>query len=95
MDVSSVPLDDLDLITAKSYAERGYPHAAWARLRRESPVHRFEPPDYEPFWAITKHADIIEVSKQPDKFKSDGRFILFATSRFGDSQDLALLELNR
>jgi cytochrome P450 len=89
MDASSIPLDDLDVITAKSYGEHGYPHEAWARLRRESPIHRFEPAGYEPFWAVTKHADIVEVSKQPDKFKSAGRFILFPELQEG--MDAAML----
>ncbi len=70
-------LDDLDIITAQRYGELGYPHEEWTRLRRESPVHRFQPEGYKPFWAVTKHADIIEVSKQPEVFKSEGRFILF------------------
>ena len=30
----------------------------------------FAPPGYEPFWAITKHADILEISKQPLRFSS-------------------------
>ena len=89
MDVSSIPLDELDVISATSYGEHGYPHEAWARLRRESPVHRFAPPGYEPFWAVTKHADVIEVSKQPDKFKSAGRFILFPELQGG--MDAAML----
>ena len=50
---------------------------AWARLRKESPVTFMRPDGYKPFWAITKHADIVEVSKQPEKFRSAGRFILF------------------
>jgi cytochrome P450 len=33
-------------------------------------VHRCEPRDYPPFWAITRHEDICEVSKRPDKFLS-------------------------
>ena len=70
------PLDDLDIITARRYGERDYPHAEWTRLRRESPVHRFQPDGYQPFWAVTRHADIIEVSKQPELFRSAGRFIL-------------------
>jgi cytochrome P450 len=51
-----------------SYAEHGYPHSAWARLRYEAPVAFFEPPGWPSFWALTKHADIVEVSKQPDAF---------------------------
>ena len=71
------PLDQLDVISARGYGERGYPHAEWERLRRESPVHFMRPEGYLPFWAVTKHADIVEVSKQPEVFRSAGRFILF------------------
>ncbi len=67
----------IDVISARRYGERGYPHEEWARLRRESPVHWCEPEGYEPFWAVAKHADVIEVSKQPERFRSAGRFILF------------------
>jgi len=77
VNVDEMSLDELDVITARLYAERGYPHAEWTRLRREDPVHWSQPPMYRPFWAITKHADITEVSTQPDKFRSAGRFILF------------------
>jgi cytochrome P450 len=83
LDVSSIPLDELEVISASHYGEHGYPHEAWTRLRRESPVHRLQPAGYEPFWAITKHADIIEVSKQPDRFRSAGRFILVPELRAG------------
>ncbi len=56
------------LVEPRSYMERGYPWAEWKQLRREAPVAWFEPEGWMPFWAITKHADIIEVSKQPDVF---------------------------
>jgi cytochrome P450 len=77
MDVESLPLDQLDVITASIYGSTGYPHEAWTRLRREDPVHWCQPEGYQPFWAVTKHADITHVSKQPDVFQSAGRFILF------------------
>jgi hypothetical protein len=32
------------------------------------PLTYFEPEGWQPFWAITKHADVIEVSKQPERF---------------------------
>jgi len=57
-----------ELILPAGYAERGYPHDTWSRLRRESPVHRCEPPGYRPFWAITRHADICDIGKRPDAF---------------------------
>jgi len=74
---TDLALGHLDIISARRYGTRGYPHDAWTRLRAEAPVCWMQPPDYQPFWAITKHADIVEVSKQPDKFRSSGRFILF------------------
>jgi cytochrome P450 len=77
VDTHEIPLAKLDVISARSYGERGYPHEAWARLRRESPVHRMTPEGYQPFWAVTKHADIVAVSKDPARFRSAGRFILF------------------
>ena len=60
--------DGCDLIEPACYAKGGPPHASWTALRRHSPVHRCEPRDYEPFWAITRHADVCEISKRPDAF---------------------------
>jgi cytochrome P450 len=63
-------IDPLDLVDAARYARRGYPHDVWTRLRAEDPVAYIEAPGFEPFWAITKHADIMEVSKQPERFSN-------------------------
>jgi cytochrome P450 len=62
--------DGFDLIDPACYARNGPPHAAWTALRRHSPLHRCEPRDYPPFWAVTRHAHICEISKQPDRFLS-------------------------
>jgi len=87
--LANVPIDQLDVITAKLYGTQGYPHDAWRRLRHEGPITKLAPPGYQPFWAITKHADIITVSKQPELFRSAGRFILFPEMTTGEGQDLA------
>src|SRR5262245_4588896 len=63
-------VDPLDLVDPARYARDGYPHAVWTRLRAEVPVALISPPGYEPFWAITKHADIVQVSKQPLRFSN-------------------------
>ena len=63
--------DGLDLIDPRSYGANGPPHASWTALRRHAPVHRCEPPGYPPFWAITKHAHVCEISKQPDRFLNE------------------------
>jgi cytochrome P450 len=62
--------DGLDLVSSHAYASHGVPHDVWTRLRAESPVHRCTPEGFDPFWAITRHADICEISKQPDRFSS-------------------------
>ena len=53
-------IDPLDLVDPERFAHRGYPHEVWTHLRAEAPVTYFEPPGYQPFWAITKHADITD-----------------------------------
>ena len=63
--------DGRDLVDPAAYAENGAPHGTWARLRRESPVHHCAPAGFEPFWAITKHADVAAISKQPNLFSSE------------------------
>ena len=35
-----------------------------------------EPPGYPPFWAVTKHADIVQVASQPRLFSSSGGITL-------------------
>lgn len=63
--------DAIELVDAGRYAREGYPNEIWTRLRAEEPVARCEAPGYEPWWAITKHADILEISKQPLRFSSE------------------------
>lgn len=45
-------------------------------LRRTSPIHWTEPDDYRPFWALTRHADIMEVSRKNDVFINSRRLNL-------------------
>lgn len=63
-------IDPLDLVDPARYAARGYPHDVWTRLRLDDPVAYVEAPGFRPFWAITKHADVMEVARQPSIFSS-------------------------
>jgi len=63
-------LDPLDLVDPQRYAKRGYPHDVWTRLRAEAPVAFVEASGYKPFWAITKHSDILQIAAQPLRFSS-------------------------
>jgi cholest-4-en-3-one 26-monooxygenase len=69
-------LDPLDLVEPGRFAERGYPHELWARMRAEAPVVFMEPSGYQHFWAVTRYADIVEVSSQPQLFSSAHGLIL-------------------
>jgi cytochrome P450 len=68
--------DPLDLVEPSRYAERGRPDALFAKLRREAPVVFCEPEGYEPFWAITRHEDIVAISRDPARFSNTGRIAL-------------------
>ncbi|GAA2719987.1 cytochrome P450 [Actinocorallia aurantiaca] len=59
-----------------AYSDEERLHEALTLLRRESPVHRVEAPGYNPFWAITKHADIMEIERDNKLFLSGQRTLL-------------------
>jgi len=63
-------LESIDIFSPEAYAAHGYPHADWTRLRQEAPVFWYPRNEVRPFWAITRHADIVTISKQPTRFLS-------------------------
>jgi cholest-4-en-3-one 26-monooxygenase len=76
--VHSDSIGELRLTDEDRMGLEGYPWEEWDRLRREAPIHWYEPPgDYEPFWSITRHADILTISKRADVFVSRKRLRLF------------------
>jgi cytochrome P450 len=70
------PPEDFNIIHPDGYVEWGYPHHVWTRLRREDPISWWDRTEGRPFWAITKHADIMEISKRPDIFINDPRLVI-------------------
>jgi len=60
----------LELLDPDQYVVHGYPHDTWRRLRAEAPVFHIERSDGIPYWAVTRAADIVAASKQPELFKS-------------------------
>jgi cholest-4-en-3-one 26-monooxygenase len=73
----TLSLDTLDIATPAHYEQGGYPHREWAYLRRHAPVFWYERDNVEPFWAVTRHADIVELGKQPDLFLNAPRLAVF------------------
>lgn len=58
--------DTLDIISNEAY-RNGPPHELYTVMRREAPIlkHRgIDPGSPEWFWALTRHADVVEVSRQ-------------------------------
>src|SRR5262249_50557840 len=55
----------------------GHPHAEWTYLRKHAPVHRFTGDNFDPFYAIVKHADIVEIGKNPTDFIIEPRLAVF------------------
>ena len=66
----SAEFDPRDLIYPKHYGAAGQPHATWTWLRENSPVHHCETEEFEPFWAVTRHADIMDISGKPEIFSN-------------------------
>ncbi len=69
-------LDNLDITDAALYVTRGYPWREWDLMRREAPVFWYERPGIAPFWAITKHADVLAVSRNSRVFVNSRRLRL-------------------
>jgi hypothetical protein len=61
-------IDGFDLIAPKAYGERGVPHDQWRELRGQDELQRFDPEGFDAFYPVVRHADICEISKQPDLF---------------------------
>ncbi len=71
-----------------AYADEATLHTALTHLRANAPVSWVEVPDYAPFWAITKHADIMEIERANDIFTNSPRPVL--VTREGDEQQAAI-----
>ena len=59
---------DIDLFSPETYLD-GVPHRSWATLRKECPVY-FQDEPHGGYWAITRHEDIVRISKDPGTFSS-------------------------
>lgn len=64
------------LADPQAYTDENKLHEALAHCRAHAPVSWVDVPEYRPFWAITKHADIMEIERQNDLFTNDPRPLL-------------------
>lgn len=88
-------MEDLTLEQAASafaegqrYTDAERWHACAAKVRAEDPVHWLEHPDFNPFWVVSKHADVMEVEQRSNtEFLANPRGIL--TNKAGDARRIA------
>jgi cytochrome P450 len=76
--MSMPTMDDAAKVLADptAYADDARLHAALTHLRANNPVAWVDNPPYRPFWAITKHADIMAIERANDLFLSEPRPLL-------------------
>lgn len=63
-------------LSGATFTDEAAFHAAATKLRHEDPVHWVEHEDFNPFWVLTKHADILDVELHPAEFLNEPRAIL-------------------
>jgi cholest-4-en-3-one 26-monooxygenase len=89
--MTALTLETIDILDPDLYVQRGYPHEEWTLLRREAPVFRYQRPNVDTFWAVTKHADIVTVSGQPELFRSTQRLFVVVEEPGMPAPDEAIL----
>jgi cytochrome P450 len=87
--MSTPTMDDAAKVLAdpQAYADETRLHAALTHLRANAPVSRVEVPNYRPFWAITKHADVLDIERNNALFTNWPRPVL--TTAEGDELQAA------
>jgi cytochrome P450 len=77
-----------------AYTDEAYFHRACALLRREAPISLVEADGYAPFYALTRHADVMEAERRPEVFRNQPQPVLMETEMerlVRQSGDLATL----
>ena len=67
------------IIDPRAYAAGAPVDEAFARLRREAPLDVAQPDGFDPFWVVTRHADILEVERQNELFHNGDRSTVLTT----------------
>ena len=76
----TIPVDIANtIVDPKAYADGDRIDQAFAQLRRESPLEVAQPDGFDPFWVVTRHADILEVERQNELFHNGDRATIVTT----------------
>lgn len=73
-----MPVANVDdaIANPRTYADPSAYHELFRTLRSEDPIRWTEPAACRPFWTVSKHADILDIEKQPDLFANAPRTLL-------------------
>lgn len=61
------------IIDPKAYAAGTPVDEAFAAIRATAPLAQAQPDGFDPFWVVSRHADIKEIERQPDQFHNGDR----------------------
>jgi cholest-4-en-3-one 26-monooxygenase len=86
--------ETIDLSDVQLFA-RGTPHEVFSRLRRENPIYWNEESDGSGFWALTRHADVLQVSRDSQTFSNERHGIMIYDESFETSgRERTMLEMD-
>jgi cytochrome P450 len=80
LSVPPIDLSTVDLLDHSLFSE-GDPHAIWAQMRREDPVHWQSGSDGPGFWSVTRYAEGELVLRDHTRFTSQRGTMLFLLGR--------------
>ncbi len=66
---------NIDVYNPDNYCA-GIPHEQFAWLRNNAPVYWHEHPEGHGYWAVSKHADVVAVSRDSKTFSAERGFVL-------------------
>ena len=67
---------DAAIVNPACWGDENWVHAQFAWLRDNAPIRRMSPDGFEPFWSITRHADIRDIESRKSLFINDPRPLL-------------------
>ena len=69
-------MDYKDITKAHMWSDPDQAHTIYTHMRKNDPVALIETEEYMPFWAVSKHSDILEVERQHEIFLNTQNSVL-------------------
>jgi len=69
-------MDYSEITRARMWSDVDQAHALYTDMRQNDPVSLIQTEEYRPFWAVSKHADIVEIERQHEKFLNTQNSVL-------------------